>query len=123
MIILRRGPGGHFKVKGMRHCLAHLRWLSYWRALYRRVHLLRGALANKYWPFAAGLWAGKFFLTYHRVFRWSRGYQPRFPGLAPGVFLGPFSWNLGFIYSLSKDVRSLIADEGKEFGRYAGNHE
>ncbi len=115
--------GGHFNVKGMRHCLGHLRWLGYWGALCRRVHPLRGALAVKFWPFAAGLWAAKFFLTYYRVFRWGRGYRLRFLALAPGIFLGLFSWNLGFLCGLSKDVRSLIADEGKEIGRYATGRE
>jgi GT2 family glycosyltransferase len=92
--------GGHFNVKGMRHCLGHLHWLGYWGALCRRVRPLRGALAIKFWPFAAGLWAAKFFLTYYRVFRWGRGSRLRFLALAPGVLLGQFAWNIGFLSGL-----------------------
>jgi glycosyltransferase involved in cell wall biosynthesis len=113
----------HFNIRGIRHCLSHLFWMGRWSCICRRIKPLRGSLAARFWPLALGLWIAKLCLIYYRVFRWGEGYRLTFLGLAPGILVGLVSWNLGFLCGLPENVKSFIADSGKELDRYSTDHE
>ena len=103
----------HFNKKGLPHFLAHLLWLGRWSAVSRRVRPLRDAWGVKFWPFAAGLWLAKLWITYYRALRWGRGRRLRLLALAPGVLLGDLVWNLGFFLGLWQGLKPLCAANQK----------
>jgi glycosyltransferase involved in cell wall biosynthesis len=90
--------GGHINLPGLRHMMLHLRVLGRHSSRLRREHPhLPGGTAVNLPVLSIGLWLVRLGQIYLRVLRAQNGPVLSLVLHTPGILLGLFAWNAGFI--------------------------
>jgi len=99
----------HFMVGGFPAFRRHLVPLGAAAARIRRAYRLTGSRAAANPVLACGLWLARFGQIGLRVLRYGRGQRLLFCYLTPGILLGLFLWNWGFLRYLL-DGKALVLE-------------